>query len=102
MRRAFNFLILISLTGCTALFYEEPKIVEVDVKYCIAVCRAYEFGNFHNGTSMGGSSSMNGLTQAQIFDRVTKSCEDFYAKTKCCEGYDTVRRLHNYRYGECK
>lgn len=98
--------VLLLIAACTPPPPEPPRDYKVDKKYCVASCRSGEFGNFHHGTSLGGSSSMNGLTQTQIYDRVTKECEKFF--TSCCEWnnvygrYSNIVELYGYHYGECK
>lgn len=86
----------------------------VDKKYCISECMSHTFSMFHNnGSSWGtGSSSMNGLSQEKIFDRVKKECQDFYNNETCChvkyplESWDSHKVLlsviHSYKFGVCQ
>lgn len=103
-------LILLFLTAC--IEERNPLVYKkVDKKYCVANCRAYEFKNFHNsGSSWGtGSSSMNGLSQSAIYDRVIDECNTFYKDNGCCSidyahQYDHyVSHFHggDFTYGEC-
>jgi hypothetical protein len=99
--------IIVTTIGCET-DYEKETIV-VDVKYCISECMSFEFERFHNkGSSWGtGSSSMGGLSQGSIYDRVKVECVEFYKNEKCCkrEPRDYTRknvsRYHGYEYGEC-
>lgn len=110
-------LILISLfmlfiTGC-----EERKVTietaKVPVKYCIENCLKNQFHMFHNnGQSWGtGSSSMNGLMQSQIYDRVKQECVEFYKDEQCCKTnipggvytFDVLKTtIHGIDFGACK
>ena len=81
----------------------------VDKKYCVSACMHTEFRSFQNeGKSWGtGSSSMNGLNQDKIYDRVKQECVAFYAEEKCCKrsGLDIEAMeepyVHGYDFGAC-
>lgn len=82
----------------------------IAMKNCMHVCMSSTFEMFHHqGSNWGtGSSSMNGLSQEKIFDRVVKYCEEFYKEEKCCQ-YDyryrttyKVNKIHSYEYGACQ
>jgi hypothetical protein len=97
-------LALLALTACS----DPPKPSKhVAMKYCIEKCMSSQFGNFHGGKMFGGSSSMNGLTQTQIFDRVEKYCNDFYKDEQCCHGSwvdesdNDYNQVHDNYYGAC-
>jgi len=104
-------LIIASVFGCTDgtprnSFPETHP--EVPMKYCIDACKNEEFSRFHHGESFGGSSSMGGLHQEAIYDRVEKSCKEFYGGEKCCElsfykDYKDryLRPVHGYEYAPC-
>lgn len=89
---------------------KDPKEFYVNMKYCISVCMNYEFHRFHSkGESWGaGSSSMNGLSQKSIYDRVKQECIEFYKDEKCCKwnreytGYNNIDWFHSTKYGACK
>lgn len=106
----YLFLLGFILVGCGEPEKQPPpKDMHVDRKFCISECRAHEFQNFHGeGHSWGaGSSSMTGLSQEKIFDRVTRECEKFYEKASCCKATsiidsDNIQRIHSRYYGECK
>lgn len=111
MKTLFAVGIVASLLGCTA---QEPKqsprpIHYAKMKNCIDECVRAEFSLFHSsGQSWGeGSSSMAGVTQGQIFDRILDYCEDFYSDEKCCEGdlgaaWNNINTIHGVRFGACK
>jgi len=87
---------------------KELSVKVVDKKYCHSVCTRHEFKKFHNsGGSFSGSSSMNGLSQRQIYDRVLDYCKDFYKKERCCKPSKSdyrevkVSHFHSYDYGAC-
>ncbi len=78
---------MLFLVGCIE---SKPRPVinhNREKKYCIQACMEHTFKWFHNkGSSWGtGSSSMNGLSQTQVFDRVKKECVEFYKDEKCAE-----------------
>lgn len=101
------------LSGCSEVArpeYDVEKFV-VDKKICIQTCMRYTFGMFHSeGQSWGtGSSSMNGLTQTQIFDRVKNECVQYYKDERCCrrpsDDYSVQvlsSTIHGYEYGACR
>jgi len=80
-------LLIIILTSCES--NKDKENLYVDMKYCIDGCLENRFQIFHGrGRSWGtGSSSMNGLSQKQIYDRVIKYCEVFLKGEKCCTRY---------------
>lgn len=92
------------MTGCSNS--SSPKHVinyTVDTKFCISVCRNYEFKNFHSGIS-----SNTELSQEKIYDKITNECKEFYINTSCCKWNNDYTRnsnishIHGYEYGECK
>jgi len=100
-------------TACTNPVITEYKVEDYErpMKYCKEECLRESFTMFHNlGRSWGtGSSSMNGLSQTQIFDRVIKYCENYYSGEICCERpSDDFRKTvitshqHGYDYGPCR
>lgn len=91
MRYLILFLIL---SGCTprATYVMVPK----EAKHCINDCLHRTFNAFGHTSSksLGGAaaSSMAGLSQDKIFDRVLKYCKDFSSCGQCMrkrEGYIT-------------
>lgn len=105
-------LVLLFISACSEEI--KPKInVEdyaVDKKYCVHMCMRATFSMFHGeGHSWGaGSSSMNGLSQEKIFDRVKSECVGFYDTERCCRRdqndyeYKTVKSwIHGSEYGPC-
>lgn len=103
--------IIIASVGCTEEIRKPVPAKEVSKKYCINECLKSVFSDFHHeGSSWGtGSSSMNGLSQEKIFDRVIKYCDDFYKEEKCCEPGDSLyssfyglNTIHSFKYGACK
>jgi len=104
-------ILLLVLVGCSDDEPKQPEDYAIDVKYCVANCMKYEFKNFHNnGKSWGtGSSSMNGLSQSKIYDRVKQECVEFYKGEKCCKWnheYTSNRNIetwiHGRDFGVCK
>jgi hypothetical protein len=88
---------------------KEPRPQEFKaMKYCIDNCLWAKFQMFHaEGHSWGtGSSSMSGLGQERIYDRVLAYCKEFYSDEKCCEGdagvtWRNINTIHGFRYGAC-
>ena len=88
-----------------------PKYVKVDKRFCIDSCLKNTFSkSFHSrGDSWGtSSSSMNGLSQKKIFDRVISYCQDFYNGYECCDYFkssDSARKMmtdpHGYSFQIC-
>lgn len=78
------------------------------MKYCLDSCIHSTFRNFHNSSYGGGSSSMDGLSQKKIFDRVETYCKEFYKDEKCCEWNReyaedrNITEIHGWDYGACK
>jgi len=112
VRKLFLILLTPIVLACTQdrPTYSIPNY-GVEKKYCIEVCVRHTFAMFHNaGQSWGaGSSSMSGLTQTQIFDRVRKECVDFYSNEACCRRPDgdynnhvIATHIHGYDFGACK
>lgn len=104
-----KYIILIFLIGCTEKNNNDRTNWIVPVKYCLDVCNINTFKSFHSkGDSWGtSSSSMNGLSQNAIFDRVEKYCKEFYAEEKCCEfnyqhlDQKSIIPIHGWEYGPC-
>jgi len=105
------FIILLLLTGCV-VEKETYKISDFKkpMKYCIEACLHSSFRMFHGkGESWGtGASSMQGLGQAKIFDRVMSYCKNFYEEESCCKrpskdysNQVVVSYQHHYTYGAC-
>ena len=84
---------ILMLFGCT-----EKKPVHynyvVPMKFCLIACRQNEFRNFHHSTSLSGASSMSGLSQTQIYDRVNQECEKIFDGEKCCVASWRHERKH--------
>ena len=108
-------LLLLLITGCEVEPLTPAEIFKykVDLKYCVSNCMKYEFKKFHNSSSAflggAGSSSMNGLTQTQIYDRVKKECVEFYEGETCCTfnyeyGIDSSVKaiMHGWDFNACK
>ena len=108
MKLIIMFLLLLSCNG-KPLKEIDKKRFQKPIKFCVDYCMVATFGNFHNkGSSWGtGSSSMNGLGQQKIFDKVLSYCEKFYEGQDCCSrnhryGKDnSVETVHGYDYGIC-
>jgi len=107
----FLIAILLVGAGCTFQDARPGNVKKVDKKFCVSVCRSSEFQNFHNrGRSWGaGSSSMGGLQQGEIYDRVTRECEKFYEKEECClvnpgisGATPYIHDIHSHNFGACK
>ena len=101
--------VILFLSGCVDAKHQPfPPPVQVSVKYCLDQCIGETFSNFHErGRAWGaGASSMNGLSQSQIFDRVEAYCAKFYRGEKCCEAgasaWRNIQTVHGYNYGACK
>lgn len=101
-------LLILMFTGC-APSEEEKKLKYIKNKECVEVCISARFGDFHNsGSSWGtGSSSMSGLSQSEIYNRVVKHCEDYYKDEKCCQyNYNLqsggISKIHSYNIGACR
>jgi len=91
------------LTGCQ----DEPH-TPISNKYCVQDCMKYQFKWFHSkGRSWGtGSSSMNGIGQSKIYERVKQNCEEFYKDEICCvqgrNNYTDFQDPHSsWNYGIC-
>jgi len=104
------FIILAVLTGCVDNETYKVSDFKKPMKYCIEACLHSSFKMFHHkGESWGtGSSSMQGLGQAKIFDRVMSYCTNFYKEENCCtrptKDYShqvVVSYQHHYKYGAC-
>lgn len=100
--------LILFIVGCKPdRYYKLKRIKKVDKKYCLEACRAKTFESFHStGNSWGtGSSSMNGLSQSQIFDRVDRSCKEFYKGEDCCDRFNLyaigLPTNHGYDYSAC-
>jgi hypothetical protein len=100
------------LAACACDEIKEPaRDWRRPMKYCIDKCLSATFVDFHHaGSSWGtGSSSMNGLSQEKIFDRVLGYCKEFYEGETCCQhngkyGADdniVSRGTHHYDFGAC-
>lgn len=81
------FLLLFLFVGCGPLKTFPRK---TDRKFCINECIVSMFKSFHSkGRSWGtSSSSMNGLSQSEIYKTVKKYCSDFYDECYVCEDYN--------------
>lgn len=99
--------LLIIVLSLTLMSCERGKKVKVKgivgetkPKYCIKACMEEHFEMFHNeGDSWGtGSSSMNGLSQQKIFDRVEQQCEKFMKGEKCCKWTYNQGKQNNLEY----
>lgn len=109
MIRFLIFLVLITITSCQ----EQDTEVNIDdykvsTKFCVAACVKTEFRLFHtgNGQFLGGSSSssMGGIGDTSIYQKVYAKCEEFYSLESCCKWspYNTVHNNHGGNYGMCK
>lgn len=104
-------LILILIASCRERVAEPKAVIKrVEMKYCISECMKYEFKKFHaKGDSWGtSSSSMSGLSQKSIYDKVKEDCLDFYKGSDCCKRQygdldnKTIKSgIHGYKFGEC-
>jgi hypothetical protein len=98
-------IILLALTACTKETI--APATQIKMKVCLDKCIRNTFENFHNSSFLSGSSSMDGLSQKQIFDRVITYCNKYYEGETCCKasGNDytdkNVDKTHDYRVGAC-
>lgn len=103
---------LVTYKLIVACFYIVLGIFLISVA-CIGTKKVFSIkatGKYTDGSSWGtGSSSMNGLSQSQIYDTVTNTCKDFYRDVACCEPDNHTKYVssaihtnHGYRYGQCK
>lgn len=114
MKKVLTLLPLILLLSCSKPKFTLKKGIfgETKMKHCINSCIKDQFGMFHNkGESWGtGSSSMNGLIQSKIYDRVREECVKFMQGEKCCtikylnieDDYDNIDYYFKEGYGTCK
>jgi len=98
IRGGVSLFILISIVGGLIFLIEEserrqdPKdgFKAVHIQACIDGCIENEFRMFHNSESqfLGGaaSSSMNGLKQEAIYDKVQDRCRDQLLGKICIRG----------------
>jgi hypothetical protein len=78
--------------GCDAQPKEKRAPDVMRTEWCIQVCMSDVFENFHEkGESWGtSSSSMNGLSEMDIFTKVKLHCSSIYEGNICIEAdYDT-------------
>jgi len=104
-------LLVVLLQGChEGLRKEKNTDYQLDMKYCMSSCMDYEFKKFHNGQSFGGSSSMDGLAETKIYQRVEMFCKNFYKDETCCkwnhkylDRNQTIKTwVHGNKFGACK
>jgi hypothetical protein len=108
MKKFICLMLASCLVGCT----QEPPPTPVEIvntKFCIQVCTDHEFRKFHaNGESWGtGSSSMNGVSESKIYEKVRQQCIEFYKEETCClvkhhTGFSKIFQIHSYNYGACR
>jgi len=93
-------MMLMNISGCKEKPFLSTEIR--DVKYCHSACIKNTFENFHSDG--WGTSSMDGMSQSKVFDRVERYCKEFYQNERCCKMSDknyNIETLHGYRYGPC-
>ena len=76
MKKLIIVLVALSFLGCN-------EIRKVGASKCIRNCVKREFSLFHNSESFSGSSSMDGLSQENIYDAVYDRCELFLNNESC-------------------
>lgn len=81
----FLLLITVVLVSSCIDTPQAPYIAEEKpLKWCIDKCIKNTFRMFNNGQFLGGSSSMNGISEVNIFDKIHNYCANYY-KDKCYE-----------------
>lgn len=93
--------------SCTDSKPASHKREVTKMKYCMKECIRDTFSMFHNeGDSWGtGSSSMSGLSQSGIIDRVEKQCQEMLEGEECCKGYESLGSVDygfSNGFGTCK
>lgn len=95
---------LLMLHGCKNVIEKHPPFVVKDKQPCIDACISKRFHDFHNsGGTFSGSSSMNGLSQTEIWSTIHNYCSEIMNKRHCIymRGIYTNYDLYtfNYEYG---
>lgn len=92
MSKITRAILLLVLVGCTERPPERKawdQYRKVDMKFCIDQCLEHKMRMFHSTDSqfLGGaaSSSMGGIQETAILDKLTNYCEHLYGQETCVE-----------------
>lgn len=87
-----RYLILLIVLVVSSCMKSDPYIpTEMPIKWCVDKCVDAKFNAFTGGKFLGGSSSMGGMIQKDIFKEVLSYCQAYYV-SECFENESS--RVH--------